>query len=102
MAFENWLAFCSIALLATATPAPAALLVSTNSLLVGVKKSLFTILGNITGLLVMSALSVLGLSAILARRAGKGTQGRLSKKLASKMVGSTFIGAGVYLATTSE
>ena len=65
MPFENWFAFCSIALLATATPGPAALLVSLNSLSFGFKKSLITVLGNITGLLIMSTLSVLGLSAVV-------------------------------------
>ena len=65
MTFESWLAFTSIALLATATPGPAALLVTVVSLSAGVKKSLLTILGNVTGLLVMSGMSVLGLSAVL-------------------------------------
>lgn len=69
MEFENWLAFCSIALLATVTPGPAALLVSSNSLSVGFKKSLATVLGNVTGLFVMSALSVIGLSAVVLHSA---------------------------------
>ncbi len=69
MEFENWLSFCSIALLATATPGPAVLLVSTISLSHGVKKSLLTIAGNVTGLLMMSSLSVLGLSAIVLHSA---------------------------------
>jgi threonine/homoserine/homoserine lactone efflux protein len=57
--------FCSIALLATATPGPAALLVSINSLSCGFKKSIYTVLGNVTGLFIMSTLSVLGLSAVV-------------------------------------
>lgn len=65
MIFENWLAFCAIAFIATATPGPAVLLVSTNSLAVGFKKSLITVLGNVSGLFIMSACSVLGLSAIV-------------------------------------
>ncbi len=65
MQFENWFMFCSIALLATATPGPAALLVSINSLSFGFKKSLVTILGNVTGLFIMSTFSVLGLSAVV-------------------------------------
>ncbi len=69
MQIESWLAFCSIALVATATPGPAALLVTTNSLMVGFKKSLITILGNVTGLLLMSAFSVLGLSAVVLHSA---------------------------------
>jgi hypothetical protein len=46
MQFENWFMFCSIALLATATPGPAALLVSINSISFGFKKSLITVLGS--------------------------------------------------------
>ncbi|WP_444938784.1 LysE family translocator [Microbulbifer sp. JMSA002] len=69
MQIESWLAFCSIALLATATPGPATLLVSTNSLMYGFKKSLITVLGNISGLLLMSSFSVLGLSAIVLNSA---------------------------------
>lgn len=65
MQIESWLAFCSIALLATATPGPATLLVSTNSLMFGFRKSLITVLGNISGLLLMSSFSVLGLSAVV-------------------------------------
>lgn len=65
MQIESWLAFCSIALLATATPGPATLLVSTNSLRFGFRKSLITVLGNISGLLLMSSFSVLGLSAVV-------------------------------------
>lgn len=65
MQFENWLVFCTIALMGTAAPGPAALLVSLNSLSFGLKKSLITVLGNITGLLIMSTLSILGLSAVV-------------------------------------
>ena len=65
MHFENWLMFCFIALLATATPGPAALLVSINSISFGFKKSLITVLGNVTGLFIMSIFSVLGLSAMV-------------------------------------
>ena len=65
MDIQSWLAFTMIALLATATPGPAALLVSINSLRVGFWRALLTVLGNVFGLLVMSALSVLGLSALL-------------------------------------
>ncbi|WP_444957863.1 LysE family translocator [Microbulbifer sp. ZKSA002] len=65
MAFESWLAFCVIALLATATPGPAALLVSINTLSDGVRGGVFTALGNISGLFVMSGLSVIGLSVLV-------------------------------------
>ncbi|WP_444928009.1 LysE family translocator [Microbulbifer sp. TRSA002] len=65
MAFESWLVFCVIALLATATPGPAALLVSINTLSDGVRGGVFTALGNISGLFVMSGLSVIGLSVLV-------------------------------------
>lgn len=69
MQLENWIAFCSIALLATASPGPAALLVSANSLSSGFKRSLATVFGNISGLFIMSGFSVLGLSAIVLNSA---------------------------------
>lgn len=65
MTIESWLAFCTIALLATATPGPAALLVATNSLAVGFKRALLTVFGNVSGLLLMSSCSVIGLSGLL-------------------------------------
>lgn len=65
MDLDNWLLFSSIALVATITPGPAVLLVASHSIGHGLSRSVFTILGNITGLLVMSLLSVLGLSAVV-------------------------------------
>ncbi len=65
MTIENWLLFSSIALVATVTPGPAILLASTHSVTYGLKKTLATIFGNISGLFVMSTLSLLGLSTII-------------------------------------
>lgn len=65
MELQNWLSFCLVALLATATPGPAVLLVTVHSLSYGFKKSLLTVLGNITGLLLMSSVSMLGLAALV-------------------------------------
>jgi len=65
MNFENWLLFAFIALIAAITPGPAILLLTTNAISYGLRKALACILGNITGLLVMSALSVLGLSTVI-------------------------------------
>ncbi|RLA44398.1 MAG: LysE family translocator [Gammaproteobacteria bacterium] len=65
MNLENWLLFSSIAIIATITPGPAILLASTHSVSYGLKKALATILGNISGLFAMSALSVLGLSTVI-------------------------------------
>ncbi|WP_211209415.1 LysE family translocator [Thiofilum flexile] len=51
--------------MATITPGPAVLLATTHSLSYGWRSAVFTILGNISGLFIMSALSVLGLSVII-------------------------------------
>lgn len=69
MQFESWTAFCLIALLATATPGAAAMLVSIHSLSFGFKKTLATIFGNVTGLFIMSLLSVIGLSSVVVNSA---------------------------------
>lgn len=65
MTIESWIVFCSIALLATITPGPAVLIVTSHSLQYGPLKAIATILGNITGLFLMSLASVLGISTIL-------------------------------------
>ena len=65
MNFDSWLLFTSIAFVACLTPGPAVLLVTTHSVSFGTRYSIATMLGNITGLFVMSLLSVLGLSAII-------------------------------------
>lgn len=65
MHFENWLAFCSIAFIAAAIPGPAILLISTHSLQFGTPRALITVAGNITGLFIMSAFAILGLSALV-------------------------------------
>jgi threonine/homoserine/homoserine lactone efflux protein len=65
MNYDSWLLFTSIALIATITPGPAILLVSTHSVTFGTKYSIATMVGNVTGLFIMSLLSVMGLSAII-------------------------------------
>lgn len=65
MQIENWLLFSSIAFIATVTPGPAVLLVTTHTLQYGPLRAMMTIAGNVSGLLIMSACSVLGLNALL-------------------------------------
>lgn len=65
MSPENLFIFATIAFIAAITPGPAIMLVSTNSMNYGVKKSILNILGNITGLFLMSLLSILGLSTFI-------------------------------------
>ncbi|MDN3517510.1 LysE family translocator [Aquisalimonas lutea] len=62
---EVWLAFTAIAFVATVIPGPAMLLVSAHSVKYGVMNSLKTIIGNITGLAILSSLSVAGLSTLI-------------------------------------
>ncbi len=65
MEFNTWLLFSSIALIATITPGPAVLLISSQSFNHGPLGAIYGILGNITGLFIMSLCSILGLSAIV-------------------------------------
>lgn len=65
MDIQSWFLFASIAFVATITPGPAILLATSLGMSYGSKTAVFAILGNISGLFVMSALSVAGLSAII-------------------------------------
>lgn len=65
MTIDSWLLFSSIALAATLSPGPAVLLVTSHSLQYGPARAVFTILGNISGLFIMSLCSVLGLSTVI-------------------------------------
>jgi len=65
MELSTWLLFLSIALLAIISPGPAVLLSVTNSLTYGFKKSVFSSLGNITGVFIVSSAAALGLGAVL-------------------------------------
>ena len=69
MNFDNWPLFPAIALMATITPGPAILLVSTHSVSFGTRCSVATMMGNVSGLFVMSLFSVMGLSAIILHSA---------------------------------
>ncbi len=70
MAFHDWLLFAAIAFVATITPGPAVLLVTSHSVAHGWRHAVLAILGNVSGLFVMSALSVLGLGAVIVSSAG--------------------------------
>lgn len=65
MSIEVWLAFVLVAAVATALPGPAMLLLASHSISFGVAKTVFTITGNITGLAILSTLSVAGLGSLL-------------------------------------
>ena len=65
MELSTWLLFLSIALVAIISPGPAVLLSVTNSLSHGFTKSVFSSLGNIAGIFVVSSAAALGLGAVL-------------------------------------
>lgn len=65
MNIEVWITFVLVAVVATANPGPAMLLVSSHSIGFGVAKTVFTIAGNVTGLAILSTLSVLGVGSLL-------------------------------------
>ena len=65
MELSTWLLFSSIALIATISPGPAVLLSVTNGLMHGFTRSVFSSLGNITGILIVSSAAALGLGAVL-------------------------------------
>jgi len=65
MELSTWLLFLSIALVVVITPGPAVLLSVTNSLSHEFAKSVFSSLGNMTGIFVVSSLAALGLGAAL-------------------------------------
>ncbi|MEJ2199344.1 MAG: hypothetical protein P8X54_12380, partial [Desulfuromonadales bacterium] len=60
MNYDSWILFASIAFIATITPGPAILLVTTHSVTFGTRRSIATMLGNFSGLFIMSLLSVMG------------------------------------------
>lgn len=65
MTLDTWLPFFVVALIATLIPGPAMLLIATHSLSYGWRRSMATIFGNVSGLVILSLLSVLGLSALI-------------------------------------
>lgn len=65
MTVHSWLLYLIFVAIATSTPGPAVLFITTKSLLHGWRKSTFAALGNIAGLLCLGILAVTGLGAVL-------------------------------------
>ena len=65
MEFSTWLLFLGFALVAIISPGPAVLLSVTNSITHGFAGSVFSSLGNITGILLVSSAAALGMGAVL-------------------------------------
>ena len=65
MEFTTWVIFFGLSLVGVISPGPAVLLAVTNGIQYGFKTSLYSSLGNITGLLIVSGAAILGLGAVL-------------------------------------
>lgn len=65
MEISTWLLFSGIALVSIVSPGPAVLLSITNSLAHGPDKAVVSSLGNISGILIVSATAAMGLGAVL-------------------------------------
>ena len=66
MEFGNWLLYAVAALGLSLTPGPNGLLALTHGALFGVRKTMATIFGGITGFLLVIAMSMFGIGALLA------------------------------------
>lgn len=64
MNFESWVAYISVVIVAVVMPGPATLLAATHSIRHGAPKSLATIFGILSGVVLVSTLSVLGVGSI--------------------------------------
>ena len=65
MTLHSWLIFVTLVLVATSTPGPAVLYITTSSTTHGWRKSIFAALGNVTGLLCLGIMAVTGLGAVV-------------------------------------
>lgn len=62
---QTWMIFFVVAFVAIASPGPAILLAISNSLTYGFKSVIFSSLGNVAGLFVLSSAAIFGLGAVL-------------------------------------
>jgi threonine/homoserine/homoserine lactone efflux protein len=66
MNLTDWLLYLSVVVISTASPGPAVLLSITNAVRYGWRSSVYSSLGNITGLTVLCGLSILGISTLFS------------------------------------
>jgi threonine/homoserine/homoserine lactone efflux protein len=66
MALETWLLYAVAAIGLSLTPGPNGLLCLTHGVRFGLDRALFTVLGGVTGFLVLIAVSMAGMGALLA------------------------------------
>ena len=65
MTIQSWVMYLLLVLIATSTPGPAVLFITTNSTLHGWRKAVFAAFGNILGLFCLGIIAVTGLGTIL-------------------------------------
>lgn len=65
MEFHTWLLYATVAFIAIVSPGPAVLLAINNSLMYDLKATIFSSLGNVLGLFVLSSAAMLGLGVVL-------------------------------------
>ena len=83
MDFGNWLLYAVAALGLSLTPGPNGLLALTHGALFGVRKTIATVFGGITGFFLVIALSMFGIGALLATSA--------SLLIALKWIGGAYL-----------
>lgn len=66
MQLSNWLVFCSVSLVVCFTPGPAVLLAVSNSVTVGLRRTVVSSLGNALGVFIVSGVAMAGMGAVLA------------------------------------
>ncbi len=62
---QAWMMYLALVIIATSTPGPAVLFITSNSTLHGWQKSVFAALGNISGLFCLGVVAVTGLGSVL-------------------------------------
>lgn len=65
MSIQSWFIYLALVMVATSTPGPAVLFITTNSTLHGWKKAVFAALGNVVGLFCLGLIAVTGLGSAL-------------------------------------
>jgi len=65
MSLDVWVSFVTLTLIAVLSPGPAVLLAITHGSQFGMRRAVFPILGNITGLAILMSLTVIGVGTIL-------------------------------------
>jgi threonine/homoserine/homoserine lactone efflux protein len=65
MSLSSWLIYVSVVLVSTLTPGPAVLLSISNSVAHGRRAAIFSSLGNISGLFLLSVAAIAGIGAVL-------------------------------------